>query len=58
MASSVARRDSGILPIIDNDAGNPYDLSWWLNRLLEVPQTLWRDVELIAQNPTQGFTQL
>jgi PPE-repeat protein len=50
--------DSGILPIIDNDAGDPYALSWWINRFLEVPQTLWRDVELIAQNPTQGFTQL
>jgi PPE-repeat protein len=50
--------DSGILPIIDNDSGDPYNLSWWINRLLEVPQTLWRDVELIAQNPTQGFTQL
>ena len=50
--------DQGILPIVDNDSGNPYDLSWWINRFLEVPQTLSRDVQLIAQNPTQGFTQL
>jgi PPE-repeat protein len=50
--------DHGILPIVDNDSGDPYDLSWWINRFLEVPQTLWRDVQLIAQNPTQGFTQL
>ncbi|UQX13075.1 PPE family protein [Candidatus Mycobacterium methanotrophicum] len=50
--------DNGMLPIIDNDAGDPYALSWWINRLLEVPQTLWRDVELIAKHPAQGFTQL
>jgi PPE-repeat protein len=50
--------DQGILPIVDNDSGDPYDLSWWINRFLEVPQTLWRDVQLIAQNPAQGFTQL
>jgi PPE-repeat protein len=50
--------DSGILPIVDNDAGDPYDLSWYINRLLEVPETLWRDIGLIAQNPAQGLTQL
>jgi PPE-repeat protein len=50
--------DQGILPIVDNDSGDPYNLSWWINRFLEVPQTLSRDVQLIAQNPTQGFTQL
>jgi PPE-repeat protein len=48
----------GILPIVDNDAGDPYDLSWWVNRFLEVPETLGRDIGLIAQNPVQGFTQL
>jgi PPE-repeat protein len=50
--------DSSILPIVDNDAGDPYNLSWWVNRFLEVPQTLQRDVGLIAQNPAQGFSQL
>ncbi|GFG76087.1 putative PPE family protein PPE3 [Mycobacterium botniense] len=48
----------GILPIIDNDAGDPYDLSWWINRLLEVPETLVRDIQLIEHNPAQGLTQL
>ncbi|MBS4729471.1 PPE family protein [Mycobacterium sp. SM1] len=48
----------GILPIIDNDAGNPYDLSWWINRFLEGPLTLKRDIGLILHNPAQGFTQL
>src|SRR5246500_3684402 len=35
--------DQGILPIVDNDSGNPYNLSWWVNRFLEVSQTLSRD---------------
>lgn len=48
----------GILPIVDNDAGDPYDLSWWINRFLEGPETLWRDIQLIAHNPAQGLAQL
>jgi PPE-repeat protein len=50
--------DKGILPIVDNDAGDPYDLSWWINRFLEGPETLARDIQLIAHNPAQGFAQL
>ncbi|OBK41493.1 hypothetical protein A5658_18540 [Mycobacterium sp. 1245111.1] len=50
--------DGGTLPPIDNDGGTPYDLSWWSNRVLEVLQTFQRDAGIIAQNPTQGITQL
>jgi PPE-repeat protein len=50
--------DSSTLPIIDNDSGNPYNLSWYVNRITEVTQTLQRDIALIEQNPGQGFTQL
>ncbi|WP_424384496.1 PPE family protein, partial [Mycobacterium sp.] len=50
--------DTGTLPPIDNDGGTPYDLSWWSNRVLEVVQTLQRDVGIIGQNPAQGLTQL
>jgi PPE-repeat protein len=49
---------NGILPIVDNDAGDPDDLSWWINRILEPFQTLKRDIELFLQNPLQGITQL
>jgi PPE-repeat protein len=49
---------SGILPIIDNDAGDPYDFSWWINRLLEYPLTIGRDIGLISRNPGQGLLQL
>lgn len=48
----------GILPIVDNDSGNPYQLSWYVNRILEVTQTLQRDIQLIGQNPAQGLLQL
>jgi len=50
--------DSSTLPIIDNDSGDPYNLSWYINRLTEVTQTLQRDIGLIEQNPVQGLTQL
>jgi PPE-repeat protein len=50
--------DKGILPIVDNDSGNPYQLSWIINRFLEVTQTLQRDIQLIGQNPAQGLLQL
>ncbi len=50
--------DSSTLPIIDNDSGDPYNLSWYINRITEVTQTLQRDIGLIEQNPDQGFTQL
>jgi PPE-repeat protein len=50
--------DKGILPIVDNDSGDPYSLSWWINRVTEVTQTLSRDIQLIGQNPAQGLLQL
>jgi PPE-repeat protein len=50
--------DKGILPIVDNDAGNPYDLSWIINRITEPFQTLARDLQIIGQNPAQGLLQL
>jgi PPE-repeat protein len=50
--------DSSTLDIIDDDSGDPYTLSWYLNRITEVTQTLQRDIGLIGQNPAQGLTQL
>ena len=50
--------DSGLLDIVDDDSGDPYDLSWWMNRFLEIPQTLERDLKLIAQGDPEGFAQL
>jgi len=44
--------------IIDNDAGNPYQLSWWINRFLEIFQTIGRDLEEFPENPSAALTQL
>ncbi len=57
-AAASGSGDSSTLDIIDDDSGDPYTLSWYVNRILEVTQTLQRDIGLIAQNPAQGLTQL
>jgi PPE-repeat protein len=57
-SASSGSSDSGTLPIVDNDSGNPYSLSWWVNRVTEVTDTFGRDIQLIEQNPVQGLTQL
>jgi PPE-repeat protein len=44
--------------IIDNDAGNPYDLSWWQNRFLEISDSLQRDILEFPQNPSGAIEQL
>lgn len=48
----------GVSNIIDNDAGNPYQLNWWTNRVLEVTQTLQRDILEFPQNPSGALSQL
>ncbi len=61
-ANDAGSSDSGSnLPyddIIDNDGGNPYQLSWWINRFLEIFQTFGRDLQLFQTNPAQAFAQL
>ena len=57
-AAASGSGDSSTLPIIDDDSGDPYTLSWYVNRITEVTQTLQRDIGLIGQNPAQGLTQL
>ncbi|QLL07980.1 PPE family protein [Mycobacterium vicinigordonae] len=44
--------------IIDNDGGDPTQLSWWLNRVTEVIETLARDVEEFPENPSAAIGQL
>src|SRR6516225_8388651 len=50
--------NNGLQNIVDNDAGDPTQLSWWINRFLEVPQTLWRDVLEFPQNPSLALEQV
>jgi PPE-repeat protein len=44
--------------IVDNDGGNPHELSWWVNRVTEITQTLGRDLEEFPENPAQALSQL
>jgi hypothetical protein len=50
--------NSGLQDIVDNDAGDPTQLSWWIDRFLEGPQTLWRDVLEFPQNPSLAIEQV
>ncbi len=52
------RSASGIQPIIDNDSGDPYDTSWYSNRLTEITDTLNRDFAEFFTNPSQAIPQL
>uniref|UniRef100_UPI00389B244E PPE family protein n=1 Tax=Mycobacterium sp. HUMS_1102779 TaxID=3383487 RepID=UPI00389B244E len=44
--------------IVDSDVGNPYQLNWWTNRVLEITQTLQRDILEFPQNPAGALSQL
>ncbi|HET7075701.1 MAG TPA: PPE family protein [Mycobacterium sp.] len=44
--------------IVDDDSGDPYQLSWWVNRFFEVSETLERDILEFPQNPSQAIAQL
>ncbi|OBF64211.1 hypothetical protein A5753_11215 [Mycobacterium sp. 852002-51971_SCH5477799-a] len=50
--------DGGGDDIVDDDSGTPYDLSWWINRFLEIPQTLFRDLAEFPQNPAKAIADL
>ncbi|OOK69680.1 PPE family protein [Mycobacterium kansasii] len=41
--------------IIDNDGGDPTQLSWWINRFTEITQTLARDLEQFPENPSASI---
>jgi PPE-repeat protein len=57
-ADSSNSTNSGLQPIVDNDAGDPTQLSWWINRFLEVPKTLFRDVLEFPQHPSLALEQV
>ena len=44
--------------IIDNDGGNPYQLSWWVNRVTEITKTLGRDLAEFRTNPADAISDL
>jgi hypothetical protein len=44
--------------IVDNDGGNPYQLSWWINRFLEIFQTFARDLKNFQTDPIGSILHL
>ncbi|MDT5222532.1 MAG: hypothetical protein QOF15_4637, partial [Mycobacterium sp.] len=44
--------------IVDNDGGDPTQLSWYVNRVTEVYQTLARDLADFPQNPAGALEQV
>ena len=44
--------------IVDDDSGNPYQLSWWINRFLEIFKTFARDLKDFQTDPIGAITHL
>jgi PPE-repeat protein len=44
--------------IVDNDGGDPTQLSWWVNRVTEITDTLGRDLAEFPSNPQAAIQQL
>jgi PPE-repeat protein len=57
-ASDGSGADSDPDGIIDNDSGNPYQLSWWVNRFLEIFQTLGSDLAEFPTDPADAISDL
>ncbi|BBY39468.1 PPE family protein [Mycobacterium mantenii] len=51
-------QDSDDDGIVDNDGGNPYQLSWWVNRFLEIFQTIGRDLAEFPTDPADALEDL
>ncbi len=58
ISSDSSDTGGGVLDIVDDDSGDPRQLSWWTNRFLEVSNTLQRDILEFPQNPSQALAQL
>ncbi|CDO86575.1 PPE family protein [Mycobacterium triplex] len=44
--------------IVDDDSGNPYQLSWWINRFLEIFETFARDLKDFQTDPVGAILHL
>ncbi|ORB72889.1 PPE domain-containing protein [Mycobacterium scrofulaceum] len=56
--ASGSGQDSDDDGIVDNDGGDPYQLSWWVNRFLEIFQTIGRDLAEFPSNPVDAIEDL
>lgn len=57
-ASDSSGEDSDDTGIVDNDDGDPTQLSWWVNRFLEIFQTLAKDLAEFPEDPADALEDL
>lgn len=57
-ANASSGDDSDPDGIVDNDSGDPTQLSWWINRFLEIPDTLLNDLLEFPTNPVDAIEDL
>lgn len=57
-ATDSSGEDSDDTGIVDNDGGNPYQLSWWVNRFLEIFQTIGKDLAEFPEDPADAMEDL
>lgn len=57
-ANDGSGEDSDDTGIVDNDGGNPYQLSWWVNRFLEIFQTIGKDLAEFPEDPADALEDL
>lgn len=57
-ASDSSGEDSDDTGIVDNDGGNPYQPSWWVNRFLEIFQTIGKDLAEFPEDPADALEDL
>lgn len=57
-ATDSSGEDSDDTGIVDNDGGNPTQLSWWINRFLEIFQTIGKDLAEFPEDPADALEDL
>ncbi len=57
-ASGSSGEDSDDTGIVDNDGGDPTQLSWWINRFLEIFQTIGKDLAEFPEDPADAMEDL
>ncbi len=57
-SSSDSGGSGGSGGIVDNDSGDPTQLSWYFNRITEITDTFGRDLAEFPSNPSAAISQL
>uniref|UniRef100_UPI0006DD2DAF PPE family protein n=2 Tax=unclassified Mycobacterium TaxID=2642494 RepID=UPI0006DD2DAF len=57
-SSDSTGEDSDDTGIVDNDGGDPTQLSWWINRITEIFDTIWKDLAEFPEDPVDALEDL